>query len=353
MLKKVDVAVFDTIETLTQGEFRGGVQRFDLASGGVDYSTSGGFVDDIADQLDEFKQQIIDGEIEVPTDAVTGRSITMMNSARPVRRAGAVAPPSAPGSTRTAPQWARAGGVGGSMTIPTAIELRDIVKRFPGVVANDGVDLTVRTGTVHAIVGENGAGKSTLMKTLYGAHRPDEGTVVVNGIERHFRSPADAIEAGIGMVFQHFMLADNFTVWENIVLGSEPGTPGQARRPRRPQAASTCWPSATASTSTPTTSSPTSASATSSASRSSRCSTAAPSILILDEPTAVLVPHEVDELFGSLRDLTAHGSTVIFISHKLDEVLDHADAITVIRAGRTVGEVDDPRTGDGRTSSPR
>src|SRR6188768_1785404 len=108
---------------------------------------------------------------------------------------------------------------------PPAIELRDIVKRFPGVVANDGVNVRVMRGTIHAIVGENGAGKSTLMKTLYGAHRPDEGTVVVDGTERHFRSPGDAIEAGIGMVFQHFMLADNFTVWENIVLGQEPGSP--------------------------------------------------------------------------------------------------------------------------------
>ena len=106
-----------------------------------------------------------------------------------------------------------------------AIELRDIVKRFPGVVANDGVDLTVRPGTVHAIVGENGAGKSTLMKTLYGAHRPDEGTVTVNGERVDFHSPKDAIAAGIGMVFQHFMLADNFTVWENVVLGQEPGSP--------------------------------------------------------------------------------------------------------------------------------
>ena len=227
------------------------------------------------------------------------------------------------------------------MTVPTAIELRDIVKRFPGVVANDGVDLTVRTGTVHAIVGENGAGKSTLMKTLYGAHRPDEGSVVVNGKERHFRSPADAIEAGIGMVFQHFMLADNFTVWENIVLGSEPGSIGKidvrgARKSirmlaerygldvdaddlvgdlgvgdkQRVEILKVLY-------------------------RGAR-------ILILDEPTAVLVPHEVDELFASLRDLTDHGATVIFISHKLDEVLGHADAITVIRAGRTVGEVDDP-----------
>jgi general nucleoside transport system ATP-binding protein len=226
---------------------------------------------------------------------------------------------------------------------PTAIELRDIVKRFPGVVANDGVDLTVRAGTIHAIVGENGAGKSTLMKTLYGAHRPDEGTVVVEGRERHFRSPGDAIDAGIGMVFQHFMLADNFTVWENIVLGSEPGNPvvldvrGARRRIRelserygldvepdelvadlgvgdkqRVEILKVLY-------------------------RGAR-------ILILDEPTAVLVPHEVGELFGSLRDLTSHGATVVFISHKLDEVLGNADAITVIRAGRTVGEIDDPST---------
>ena len=111
-----------------------------------------------------------------------------------------------------------------------AIELRNIVKRFPGVVANDGVNLTVRAGTIHAIIGENGSGKSTLMKTLYGAHRPDEGTVIVNGAEQHFRSPRDAIAVGIGMVFQHFQLADNFTVWENIVLGDEPGTPWNLRR---------------------------------------------------------------------------------------------------------------------------
>src|SRR5918993_4040270 len=111
----------------------------------------------------------------------------------------------------------------GSTAVATApaIVLKDIVKRFPGVVANDGVNLSVRPGTIHAIVGENGAGKSTLMKTLYGAHRPDEGTIVVEGEERHFRSPKDAIAAGIGMVFQHFMLADNLTVLENIVLGAE------------------------------------------------------------------------------------------------------------------------------------
>ncbi|HSP29735.1 MAG TPA: ATP-binding cassette domain-containing protein, partial [Ilumatobacteraceae bacterium] len=107
---------------------------------------------------------------------------------------------------------------------PIAIQLTDIVKRFPGVIANDGVNLTVRAGSVHAIVGENGAGKSTLMKTLYGAHQPDEGTITVKGEQRVFSSPKDAIADGIGMVFQAFMLAANLTVWENIVLGQEPGT---------------------------------------------------------------------------------------------------------------------------------
>jgi simple sugar transport system ATP-binding protein len=223
---------------------------------------------------------------------------------------------------------------------PPAIELRGIVKRFPGVVANDGVDLRVDVGTIHAIVGENGAGKSTLMKTLYGAHRPDEGTIRIDGVERQFHSTRDAINAGIGMVFQHFMLADNLTVWENVVLGDEPGSPvllnsKLARRQigdlaklfgldvppdelvadlgvgerQRVEILKVLY-------------------------RGAR-------IIILDEPTAVLVPQEVNELFAALRGLTAQGSTVIFISHKLDEVLAVADAITVIRAGRTVAEIHD------------
>ena len=181
------------------------------------------------------------------------------------------------------------------------------------------------------------------MKTLYGAHRPDEGTVVVEGRERHFRSPADAIDAGIGMVFQHFMLADNFTVWENIVLGREPGNAVRldirdARR--RIRALSNRYgldvdPDAMVDEL--------------GVGDKQRVEILkvlyrGAGILILDEPTAVLVPHEVNELFGSLRNLTQHGSTVVFISHKLDEVLEHADAITVIRAGRTVGEVPDPST---------
>ncbi len=229
----------------------------------------------------------------------------------------------------------------GTATAPIAIRLTDIVKRFPGVIANDGVNLTVHQGSVHAIVGENGAGKSTLMKTLYGAHQPNEGTIEVNGEKRVFASPKDAIADGIGMVFQAFMLAANLTVWENIVLGQEPGSTvslnaNEARTrirdlgdryglgvdpdalisdlgvgdKQRVEILKVLYRGA--------------------------------KILILDEPTAVLVPQEVDALFGSLRELTAQGATIIFISHKLDEVLKHADAITVIRQGKTVGEVPDP-----------
>jgi general nucleoside transport system ATP-binding protein len=223
-----------------------------------------------------------------------------------------------------------------------AVELRGITKRFPGVVANRDIELRVRRGEVHAIVGENGAGNSTLMKTLYGEHRPDEGQILVDGRELSFRSPSDAIAAGIGMVHQHFMLADNFTVLENVVLGSEPTKRGrldraEARRRiteisdrysldldpdelvedlgvgdrQRVEIAKVLY-------------------------RNAR-------ILILDEPTAVLVPQEVDELFGNLAELKREGLTVIFISHKLDEVRKVADSITVIRRGTTVGSAD-PKT---------
>ncbi|RBQ16578.1 heme ABC transporter ATP-binding protein [Spongiactinospora rosea] len=223
-------------------------------------------------------------------------------------------------------------------TRPPAVELAGITKRFPGVVANHDVQVTVAPGTVHAIVGENGAGKSTLMKILYGMQRPDQGSIRINGEAVDFRTPADAIAAGIGMVHQHFMLADNFTVLENIILGAEPSKAGRldrkAARARITELAGThglrvdpdrlvedlgvgdrqrveilkvLY-------------------------RGAR-------ILILDEPTAVLVPQEVEELFGNLRELVAEGLTVIFISHKLDEVLLVADAITVIRRGTTVAGV--------------
>ncbi|WP_098244404.1 ABC transporter ATP-binding protein [Streptomyces formicae] len=224
----------------------------------------------------------------------------------------------------------------GKTTTPasgTAVELSGITKRFPGVVANHDIHLTVRKGTVHALVGENGAGKSTLMKILYGMQKPDEGTITVDGRQVSFAGPADAIVLGIGMVHQHFMLADQLTVLENIVLGSEKlhGIGSAARRRiteiseryglgvrpdvyvedlgvadrQRVEILKVLYRGATT--------------------------------LILDEPTAVLVPQEVDALFDNLRELKAEGLSVIFISHKLGEVLSVADDITVIRRGTTVG----------------
>ncbi|MFD7899311.1 ABC transporter ATP-binding protein [Streptomyces sp. NPDC059743] len=217
--------------------------------------------------------------------------------------------------------------------------MRGITKRFPGVVANSDIDITVRRGTVHALCGENGAGKSTLMKILYGMQKPDEGTITVDGDQVTFGSPADAIARGIGMVHQHFMLADNLTVLENVALGGEKlyGIGSRARakiqeisdayglgvRPdvlveelgvadrQRVEILKVLY-------------------------RGART-------LILDEPTAVLVPQEVEALFDNLRELKSEGLTVIFISHKLGEVLSVADEITVIRRGTTVGTAD-PRS---------
>jgi ABC-type uncharacterized transport system ATPase subunit len=222
------------------------------------------------------------------------------------------------------------------VTEAPAVELRGIAKRFPGVVANDQIDLVVRRGEVHAIVGENGAGKSTLMKILYGMHAPDDGTILVDGAQVRFKSPKDAIAAGIGMVHQHFMLADNLTVLENIVLGAEPRRgivlSTAKGRERIREIASTYGMDVD----------PDAYVESLAVGERQRVEIVkvlyrGARILILDEPTAVLVPHEVDELFASLADLKAQGVTVIFISHKLDEVLKIADSITVIRAGRTVG----------------
>lgn len=225
-----------------------------------------------------------------------------------------------------------------SATAP-AIELVGVTKRFPGVLANDDVTLRVEQGSLHAIVGENGAGKSTLMKILYGIQRPDSGEISVEGRRVNFRNAKDAIDAGIGMVFQHFQLMDNFTVLENIVLGAEPRHRGvmldddEARR--RIEELSDAYglevdPDALVEDL------PVGA-------RQRieiiKVLYRGAKILILDEPTAVLVPQEVQDLFGSLHGLTRQGVTVVFIDHKLDEVLAHAEAITVMRAGRTVATV--------------
>jgi general nucleoside transport system ATP-binding protein len=220
-----------------------------------------------------------------------------------------------------------------------AVELEGIVKRFPGVVANDGVDLAVRQGEIHALVGENGAGKSTLMKILYGMQQADEGTMAVDGRPVAFKSPKDAIAAGIGMVHQHFMLADQLTVLENVVLGNEPAHGGridfgEARERIR-----------TLSASYGLDVEPGEAVERLGVGERQRVEIIkvlyrGARILILDEPTAVLVPQEIEELFVNLRELKAQGETIVFISHKLDEVLSIADAITVLRAGRTVRTVD-------------
>ena len=224
------------------------------------------------------------------------------------------------------------------MTGDIAVELRGITKRFPGVVANRDIDMAVRRGQVHAIVGENGAGKSTLMKILYGMQRPDEGTITVDGREVTFHSPGDAIAAGVGMVHQHFMLADNLTVLENIVLGSEPKRRGlldfATARKRITDIASSYGLDVDPDTLVEDLG----------VGDRQRVEIVkvlyrGARILILDEPTAVLVPQEVQELFANLRELKAEGLTVIFISHKLDEVLEVADEITVVRRGTTVSTV--------------
>jgi len=220
-----------------------------------------------------------------------------------------------------------------------AVQLTGITKRFPGVVANSDVNLTVTKGEVHAVCGENGAGKSTLMKILYGMQQPDEGDIAINGEPVKLRNPQDAIKTGIGMVHQHFMLADNLTVGENVFLGAEnlhgigraaraklaelAGRVGLHARPdalleelgvadrQRVEIVKVLY-------------------------RGAR-------IIILDEPTAVLVPQEVDALFETVRAMQKDGFTFIFISHKLDEVRAIADTVTVIRRGTTVGTAD-PKT---------
>jgi len=221
-----------------------------------------------------------------------------------------------------------------------AVRLTGITKRFPGVVANSDITFTVRRGTVHALVGENGAGKSTLMKTLYGMHRPDEGTIEIDGESVVLGSPADAIAAGIGMVHQHFMLADNLTVWENIVLGSEPVGPAGVIRSKQAIADIREIAGRYGLEVDPTGLVEHLGVGARQRVEILKVLYRGAKTLILDEPTAVLVPQEVDELFDNLRELKREGLTIIFISHKLDEVRAIADEITVIRRGTTVGTAD-------------
>ncbi len=214
----------------------------------------------------------------------------------------------------------------------TAVELDGIWKRFPGVIANAGASLTVAPGSVHAVLGENGAGKTTLMNVLAGVYRPDEGTVRLDGVEQSFSKPADAIAAGVGMVYQEFRLIPTFTVTENVALGSAPAVlskssmekqvgelaerfglhtePGREvwqlsmGERQRVEILKALWRNA--------------------------------QVLILDEPTAVLTPNEAAELGRITATMAAEGRSIIFISHKLDEVKTFCDEATVLRGGKTV-----------------
>jgi ABC-type uncharacterized transport system ATPase subunit len=228
------------------------------------------------------------------------------------------------------------------MTEQPLLELKGITKRFPGVVANDGVDFELRKGEVHALLGENGAGKSTLMNILYGLYRPDEGEIVLDGQPLEIHSPREAIDAGIGMVHQHFMLIPVMSVAENIVLEVEPRRGpfldiraaeervreiserfGLAVRPEAKVEAISVGMQQRVEI--------------------LKALYRGAEILILDEPTAVLTPQEAEELFAIIRSLQAEGKSIIFISHKLGEVLEIAERITVLRRGKTIETV--PRAG--------
>lgn len=217
------------------------------------------------------------------------------------------------------------------------LELRGLTKRFGTFVANDSIDLTFRPGTIHALLGENGAGKSTLMNCIYGLYQPDEGEILIDDVPVNFAGPGEAMEAGIGMVHQHFMLVPVFTVAENVVLGHEPtGAAGiislnEARKLVRdisarfgfevdPDAYVEDLPVGVQQR----------VEIIKALSRDAE-------ILILDEPTAVLTPQETDELIETMRQLRDAGTSIVFITHKLREVRAVADEITVIRRGRVVG----------------
>ncbi|HTP00340.1 MAG TPA: ABC transporter ATP-binding protein [Anaerolineales bacterium] len=233
---------------------------------------------------------------------------------------------------------------------PIVLEAKDITKQFPGVLANDHVNFDLRKGEIHALLGENGAGKTTLMNVLYGLYLPDSGEILVNGAPATIHSSKDSIDLGIGMVHQHFMLIPVFSVAENIMLGDETVKTGLLDRQtvaakvrelshnygldvdpfakvgelsvgtqQRVEIIKTLYREA--------------------------------QIIILDEPTAVLTPQEVEGLFRIMRELTRRGVSIIFITHKLKEVLAVADRITVMRAGRVVGSTTPHETDEAKLAS--
>ncbi len=212
--------------------------------------------------------------------------------------------------------------------------MRGITKRFPGILANDAVDLDVAPGTIHALLGENGAGKSTLMKILYGFYQPDAGEILIHGIPRRFHSPKDALRCGLGMVFQQFMLVPSFSVTENVLLSLPGGGHGidQRRAAREIADLSVRYGMAV---------DPSARVWQLSVGEQQRVEilkllVRGADLLILDEPTTVLTPQEIRDLFATLRRLAAEGRAVVLITHKLSEVTTVAHQITVLRRGRCV-----------------
>ncbi len=232
----------------------------------------------------------------------------------------------------------------------TRVEMRGIVKRFPGVLANDLVNFDVQAGEVHALLGENGAGKSTLMKILYGLYQPNEGEIWLNGQQVTVASPSDAIRLGIGMIHQHFMLVPSLTVAENVALGL-PSTRGfitdldvvSARIDELAKVyglqvdpSAYVWQLAVGQQQRV---------------EIIKALYRGAALLILDEPTAVLTPQEVDDLFVTLHQMAKDGHAMIFISHKLHEVLSISDRITVLRDGRVVGTLPAQQTTKGELAN--
>src|SRR5215468_1169112 len=218
------------------------------------------------------------------------------------------------------------------------LELRNVTKRFGAVLANDHLNITIGSGTIHAIVGENGAGKSTAMRIAYGFYTADSGEILVDDEVCEIRAPRDAIALGIGMVHQHFMLVRPMTVTENIVLGAEPGSAvvldlrkaAAAIRSLSEEFRLTVDPDAIVETL--------------SVGQQQRVELLKAlyrraQLLILDEPTAVLTPQEVEEFFAILRGMRGQGKTIVIITHKLSEVLAISDDVTVMRDGKVVGRV--------------
>src|SRR5438046_2216812 len=223
------------------------------------------------------------------------------------------------------------------------LELRNITKRFGEVLANDHVSIKVESGTIHAIVGENGAGKSTAMRIAYGFYTADSGEILIDGVERSIKTPHDAIALGVGMVHQHFMLVEPMTVAENIVLGAEPGgalsldlnKAASEIRSLSEEFKLAVNPNATIEGL--------------SVGQQQRVELLKAlyrhaRLLILDEPTAVLTPQEVEEFFVILRRMREQGKTVVIITHKLSEVLAISDEVTVMRDGKVVGRVQTSET---------